>query len=318
MQPLLRVFRKTPLALGVALAVLGVAVWWLFVAAPGWGEPTATTRLNSVGAEVFFLTVPQWTRRGPPRLVVIRLDEPASRVPYHFSASAPMRDHAAPTPHTIDEWAQRLGAPIVFNSGQFDANFAYLGWLKSQGQWLNTQRQPTWMGFLVSAPHAGGAWARIVDLATPPERERDPRLWADAYDNVIQSMMLIDEQAQVRVRQSDLAACRTVVAQDRDGRMLIIATEGAVTLFDLAQWLPHSGLRVVRAMNLDGGIESQLAVRTQELNLTLYGQYGTGSHVFEARHMARYPIPAVIAVWPTKRAEPAAFAPLPAPTGAMP
>jgi hypothetical protein len=52
-------------------------------------------------------------------------------------------------------------------------------------------------------------------------------------------------------------------------------------------------------MNLDGGIESQVAIRTPELELALYGQYGTGTTVFEgAPGQIRYPLPAVIAVHP--------------------
>jgi hypothetical protein len=52
-------------------------------------------------------------------------------------------------------------------------------------------------------------------------------------------------------------------------------------------------------MNLDGGLESQLAINTPELSLTLLGQYGTEQSVFEARAgMVRYPLPAVVAVQP--------------------
>src|SRR5262249_28072720 len=144
-----------------------------------------------------------------------------------------------------------------------------------------------WMGLLVSGPmDPQGPWGRIVDL------EQTDANVVQHYKNVVQSMMLVDEGARVRVRTSDLAACRTVVAEDRRGRLLIIATEGAITLHDMAAWLPNSGLGVVRAMNLDGGIESQLAISTPELTLTLYGQYGTESTVFEARQMVRYPLPA--------------------------
>jgi len=55
----------------------------------------------------------------------------------------------------------------------------------------------------------------------------------------------------------------------------------------------------VRAMNLDGGIESQLAIHTPELELAVYGQYGTGTTVFgSGGGQIRYPLPAVVAVRP--------------------
>ena len=267
------------------LVVLGVGLWY-FTRASGWGSLGAPTRLSSLGADVFFLNVPEIVRRGPPRLVVVRFEQPVELVPHHYSAEN------LSGPKVVEEWAQLLGAPVVFNAGQFDENFQYMGWLKARGTWLSEQRKPAWMGLLVSTPMQGGPWAQIVDL-----QNSDPNV-AERYFNVVQSMMLVDEGARVRVRQSGLAACRTLVAEDQQGRILVIATEGATTLHDLASWLPTSGLGIVRAMNLDGGIESQLAINTPDLTLTFYGQYGTDSTVFEARQLVRYPLPSVIAVRP--------------------
>lgn len=256
----------------------------------GWGHNLgAATHLASIDADVFFLNVPELMRRGPPRLVVIRLNAPMVLVPHHYAA-----DELA-GPIAVEEWARVLGAPIVFNAGQFDNKLQYLGWLKSRGNWLSQVRKSAWMGLLVSEPqgeiHGSGPTTRVVDL------EQAPADVAARYANVMQSMMLVDESARVRVRHTELAACRTVVAEDTLGRVLVLATEGAATLYDLANWLPRSGLDIVRAMNLDGGIESQLAIDTPELKLTLYGQYGTESSLFEAHAgMVRYPLPAVVAV----------------------
>ena len=244
------------------------------------------TRLPSIRADVFFLNVPEIVRRGPPRWVVVRLEQPVSLVPFHYQQA-----HLA-GPLSVEEWAQRLGAPVVFNAGQFAEDLHYLGWLKSRGTWISQQRKSAWLGLLVSGPIDGGGWTRIIDL------EHADNAIVQRYQNVMQSMMLVDEAARVRVRQSELAACRTIIAEDQSGRILVIATEGAVTLHDMARWLPQSGLNIVRAMNLDGGIESQLAINTPELNLILYGQYGTSSTVFEPRGQIRYPLPAVIALMP--------------------
>lgn len=278
--------------LGIALAT-AMVTWWYVSNAAGWGTLGASTRLASLGADVFFLNVPEIVRRGPPRVVVVRLEQAAALVPYHYA------DRQLPGPQTVEDWAQHLKAPVVFNAGQFDEKLQYLGWLKSEGRWLVERRKTAWMGLLVSGPIDGSVWGRIVDL-----EQSDGAAMAARYQNVMQSMMLVDEGARIRVRRSDLAACRTVVAEDKRGRLLIIATEGAITLYDMARWLPNSGLGIVRAMNLDGGIESQLAINTPELSLTLYGQYGTESSVFEVRgQMVRYPLPAVVAVRPLSVSE---------------
>ena len=270
------------LALGLGGAA---AVTWCLTQVAGWGPPSTSTQLASPRADVFFLNVPQIVQRGPPRLVVVRLEGPAQLVPHHYSQAG------LPGPQTVEEWARHLGAPVVFNAGQFDEKLQYLGWLKADDRWLSSQRKAGWMGLLVSGPHDGGAWGRIVDL-----QQADPNV-VDRYRHVLQSMMLVDDAARVRVRHTDRAACRTVVAEDRRGRLLILATEGAVTLQDLATWLPQSGLDIVRAMNLDGGIESQLAIDTPELRLALYGQYAREASMLELRGpMVRYPLPAVVAV----------------------
>ena len=276
------------LVVGFAMTLaLGLGVAWYVNGKTGWGTLGASTRLTSLGADVFFLNVPEIVRRGPPRLVVVRFDHPVEFVPYHYT------QRGLPAPEAVEDWAQHLNAPVVFNAGQFAENLQYLGWLKSDGVWVSQQRKPAWMGLLVSGPVDGGVWGRIVDL------EQADVAVVDRYRNVVQSMMLVDEGARIRVRRSDLAACRTIVAEDKTGRLLVIASEGAITLYDMARWLPNSGLNIVRAMNLDGGVESQLAINTLELKLTLYGQYGTESTVLEARgQVVRYPLPAVVAIRP--------------------
>lgn len=274
----------------LALAVTLVA----WQACPrGWQHDGRPMSLHNVDGELFFLQVPHLSRAGPDRLAVVRTGPGASFEPHTYQAEG------LSGPLHIQAWAEHLRAPVVFNAGQFDARLHHLGWLKSRGQWLEPARKGAFQGVFVSAPHRGGPhalslWNRIVDLA---DGELDA---ADAYDNVVQSMMLLDGNAQVRVRDSGLSACRTIVAEDATGRILVIVSEGAVTLHDLAAWLPHSGLHIVRAMNLDGGAESQMAITTSATSVALFGAYGQ-KRVFAMRpSVPEAPLPAVIAIVPRR------------------
>ncbi len=232
----------------------------------------------------------EMVRRGPRSIVVLRFMRPVELRPFHFRAD----EIGAKLP--VEAWAERLAAKVVFNAGQFDENFEHLGWLKRDGKWLSRQQKPAWKGLLVSGPLGESFFGRIVDL------ERADGEVAEDYRNVVQSMMLLDASQKLRVRDSELSACRTVVAEDKQGRILVVVTEGATTLGDLGRWLARSSLGVVRAMNLDGGIESQLVVDTPELKLVLYGQYGTGTTVFTpGTTQTRYPLPAVIAAYAEAR-----------------
>lgn len=271
------------LAAIVAGALVLAGVRWLAPRRVPTGDKSIA--LESVGAEVFRHSLGSLARRGSDRVLVLRFVRPPELVPHHFRATGLAQ------PMTIEAWRQRLDAAVVFNAGQFDEMQNHLGWLKADDRWLAERVKSGWLGLLVSGPHAGAPWAGIIDLET------SSRDMVDHYRHVVQSMMLVDEHGRVRVRDSDRAACRTVVAQDRTGRLLVLVTEGAVVLGDLARYLADSPLDIVRAMNLDGGLESQLAVHTPELELVHYGQFGTDSTPLEdGPGEIHLPLPAVIAL----------------------
>ena len=86
--------------------------------------------------------------------------------------------------------------------------------------------------------------------------------------------------------------------------MIFIQTQGAVTLADFARWLVKTELNIVRAMNLDGGIESQVSLQTPEFQLSMYGHYGTQSSAIPGTQgIVRYPIPVIVEVRPLKLAK---------------
>lgn len=275
------------LVLATIVVVLG-AVLWVATRTRETGKDLTLVGVPSVGAQVFYLDASAIVKRGPGRVLVVRFDGTPDFVPHHYVQDGMQR------PAPIEEWSERLQAPIVFNAGQFDENLKYLGWLKGDGKWLSTDRKAQWKALLVSGPTEGSRFSGIIDL-----EHANPDI-AEGYANVVQSMMLIDEASSVRVRDTDKSACRTVVAQDKQGRLLVLVSEGAMTLADLARWLTEAHLDIVRAMNMDGGIEAQIAISTPELKLALYGQYGTGTNVFEGVGPVRLPLPAVIAVQPQK------------------
>lgn len=246
-------------------------------------------RLTSLPADVFYLDASKIARRGPGGVLVIRLDSPVEFIPHHF------RSEGLEEPLTADGWAKHLGAPLVFNAGQYDEDMNHLGWLKSSGKWLTSHQKKQWMGLLLSGPVDNGVWARIGDLES-----LDASI-VERYQHALQSMMLVDHTQKIRVRDTDRAACRSVLAEDTQGRLIFIQTQGAVTLADLARWLVKTELNIVRAMNLDGGIESQVALRTPEFQLSMYGHYGTqGSAIPGTQGIVRYPIPVIVEVRPLK------------------
>jgi hypothetical protein len=102
--------------------------------------------------------------------------------------------------------------------------------------------------------------ATILDLLTTPV---DPKKlpWTQG----VQSFpLLLDYKGKIRVRNSDKRAHRTVIATDRNGNILVFNTANRFfTLFEFAEFLKKSAFNIDSALNLDGGTEAQLAVKTE-------------------------------------------------------
>ncbi|MCK5690151.1 phosphodiester glycosidase family protein, partial [Myxococcota bacterium] len=257
----------------ILLAFLAIALLALFFTLQkrdsfNWNR-RVPLHLASIDAEVYFLEASSISLRGPGEIVALRLGKDFELVPYHQS------DFPEDEPLSVEEWAEKLDSPVVFNAGQFDEKQRHLGWLKGNSKRLPSYYKKKWMGLLVSGPLVGPSFSGIIDLETV-----NP-LIEKSYRHVVQSMMLLDEAGKVRVRETDNSACRTVLAQDESGALWVIITRGAVTLGDMARWVSAQSFGYVRAMNLDGGLEAQLAINTPELHLALYGQYGAGNKVLD-------------------------------------
>jgi hypothetical protein len=112
--------------------------------------------------------------------------------------------------------------------------------------------------------------------------------------------MLLDREGKKRVRRSDWHANRTVVATDRSGRLLIVRTEGAYTLWELAEWLAGSRLGVRQAMSLDGGFESQMCVRAGAVNYLSFGRWSVDNRGDRSLEGVRAKLPAAVGLFPRK------------------
>jgi len=241
-------------------------------------------RVVSPGLEFATVSGEPYCRRGSSHVAVLRIDH--GRLPLrvlHYTRQ-PERE-----PLTLIEWQKRTGALAVFNAGQYYPDHSYMGLLVSDGETVSRRMHPNFRAALVAAPERGGREARVLDLERDTLDAKQPR-WRE----VAQSFMLFDRAGEVRVRRSDLVANRTVVAEDRRGRIVVVVTEGGYTLADLARLLREGPLHLTHAMAMDGGYEAQLCVNAGNFRYVSFGRWegdravaGTGASVL---------LPAVIAV----------------------
>ena len=228
-------------------------------------------------------------RFGPGDLYLARFD-PALHLfkPYHESEFT--------EPANLSGWDERFPSALaLINGGQFYPDRRYMGRLRRDGREISPDDHARWRGFLVSGPRskAQRPEAAIIDLDN-----QEPGLTPDNYLNVMQSFMLLDRSGRIRVRDTANLAARAAVAEDREGRLILLMTPAAISLYDLALVLKSPSLGLVKALNLDGGFESQFLWRRDGETFQVTGQYSLSPG--RAVHLPGYhpALPAVLAVEP--------------------
>lgn len=186
-----------------------------------------------------------------PPLFVTDIDPKYYRFVVHYYRNEPVTD-----PIDIHEWQARTGHDVVFNAGLFRENFAYLGLLYGQGKALGGKRHPSWMGLFVAEPTGSGLPAGILDLAIDAFDEQQP-----AYSEAAQSLMLLDRTGKVRVKQTGKQSQQTIVAEQQDGRILVLKTTSVASLHAIGQCLHDAYPAIRQAMAMDGGSSSDISIR---------------------------------------------------------
>jgi len=198
-----------------------------------------------------------WTGRSNPDIWVLRIDPQR----YRFKVMN-FRNEGASQPLSLWEWMDRSGALAVFNAGQYYPDFSYMGLLVSGGRKVHGRLHSLFQALFLAEPlEQGVPAARILDLA---EEEFD--LEKPGYLEIAQSFMLLDRWKNIRVRRSSNAAVRTILAEETEGDLLLLLTQGPYTLWDLAQELREGPFPILKAMSMDGGEEAQLGVRTKDFS----------------------------------------------------
>jgi len=231
-------------------------------------EPIAWRSLKP-GMDFALVEATRYVHLGSSRVGVARLDPDRVRFRvFHF------RDLAEGRPLTVEQWQKRTGALITVNPGQFDKRGTHLGLLIRDGTNIGTGLLSVWKGIFAAEPRNPSLpKAVLIDLAHAPF---DPA--TNLYTQAVQSFMLLDRKGRKRVRRSDWKANRTILAMDQAGRVLLICTEGAFTLWEFADWLKESELGVVQAMSLDGGYKAEMAVAADDFEYVTYGQWETNDY----------------------------------------
>jgi len=201
-------------------------------------------------------------------------------------------------PQSITAWQKELGAPVVFNASYYCRNAQPCGLILSNGKPFGPRRNSQMRGMFVAEPKGLSPdlpRATILDLTiTPISLKTLP--WTQGVQSY---PLLLDYKGHIRVRDSNKTAQRTVIAIDRNGNILILNTsEAYFTLYDFALFLKASALEIDSALNLDGGTEAQLYIKTEDFET--FSPSSWGSRLGNLLDQPQFWLPTVVAVFPRK------------------
>ena len=170
------------------------------------------------------------------RLYILRIDPDFFVFDVGYRPGAPQR---------LMDWQQETGALIVVNGGYFTAENVATGLVVANGHVSGT----SYAGFggMLAISEVGPA---VRSLSHQPYNPNEPlRAGLQSFP------ILVTPDGQIGYPKEDgLADRRTVIAQDRQGRiLLILATTGSLTLHQICRYLAESDMEIAIALNLDGG-----------------------------------------------------------------
>ncbi|HZY41738.1 MAG TPA: phosphodiester glycosidase family protein, partial [Anaerolineae bacterium] len=180
------------------------------------------------------------------RVFVVRIDP--AQVDFHVQ-------YQPDQPLHVTDWYSNSRALIVMNSSFFDGANRAVGQLVTDGVGGGQSHERMQGAFYLTAVGATvwplQGWIKPAGLQVLEAVESFPML------------LLPGGLLNPDIPDDTRTARRTVVAVDRSGRVLFIATpNGTFTLYGLAVWLANSDLDLDTALNFDGGSSSGLAVWT--------------------------------------------------------
>jgi hypothetical protein len=173
---------------------------------------------------------------------------------------------------TIEEWQAQTSAVAMINGAQYMADPYYMpcAIVITDGIFKGPRGNKQVRGMLVAEPNRGNVpQADLLDFEYDTfSLENTP------YTQGVQHWpILLDRKGKIKVAQTELRANRSVVARDFDGNILFFTTEGTFfTLYQFGLLLKESNLRkdggfkIHTAMNLDGGDEAKLIVKSSAVS----------------------------------------------------
>ncbi len=275
-----------------------ITICWVFLVAPA----------NLAAADLTH-TAPQWQILGRgisfARVEVIQEGEESEEPEVVTTLAVVKIDPASNAfrvfhhaPQGLAAWQQELQAPIVFNASYYGPGYQPVGLIIADGKAFGPANNRHMRGMFVAEPKGISPdlpRATILDLrATTINPMNLP--WTQAVESF---PLLLDYKGNIRVQDSDKNSNRTVIATDRVGNILVFNTSNRYfTLLEMARFLKASKFEIDSALNLDGGSEAQLLIKTK--NFEYFSPPAWENPIGSLLERQSAILPTVVGVFPRK------------------
>jgi len=170
---------------------------------------------------------------------------------------------------TMEEWQKETAAVALMNGAQYMADPYYMpcALVICDGKQKGPSRNKSVRGMLLSEPKKHEL--PQADLLDFDYDQFDPE--TTSYTQGVQHWpILLDREGRIKVKKTELHANRSVIAKSFHGEILFFSTERAsFSLYNVGSFLKETnaqsdgGFHVHTAMNLDGGREANMILRSE-------------------------------------------------------
>ncbi|MDP8314994.1 MAG: phosphodiester glycosidase family protein [Candidatus Celaenobacter antarcticus] len=222
-----------------------------------------------------------------------------------FYAFRPSFDYDA---KPISEWQEQLDSQVLINASYWEPDYTptnhlvmdgklFIGQFPIMQERLYQEYRNKHKGIFV----AGALEDSLDEVGILGTNEisdfSNPR-----YETMVESWPMLIKDNQVVIKKDNWIANRTIVGLTEDNEVIFALTEigDNLSLYETTNFL-YKACNLTDALNLDGGIASEMAISTTNFNYIITGTYEVVHLQGEIRTKkgTQIPIPSVIGIYPT-------------------
>src|SRR6267142_2213465 len=271
---------------GIFLVVLCLALSSLLLA-----RPSSDWKALAPGMDLKYVTAKKPSPVGDSRIVILRMDPNLWRL-----EAVGISQTGESSGHTARDWSQRHKFSAAINAGMFATDYkTHLGYMGSSTH-VNNNHQNAYQSIAAFEPKDSQSLPRfrIFDLDAPGIHFQDIQ---KNYTSALQNLRLVKRAGLNQWSQQDRKWSEAALGEDDAGRILFIYSRSPFTMHDLNNELLAAGIGLVAAQHLEGGPEAQLYLHAGDVEMELYGSYGTSFKENDSNSSA-WPVPNILGVRP--------------------